>query len=321
MTGGDVEPSRMPPLLRRLGPGLAGLLSLLIFLSLPLVPLLGVFTAILSPLPLVHLFALTGGTAMGWGWVMIALIGVSLATTWPGAIGAAAGYLLIAAWPAFSVELWVRHRWSSGRWLAIVAGGALGVLAGVLVAMSHPEAPALALERLLAPSAADSPGLAGLLGVSRWSGEELVAAAVATLAALAPAIGALYVAAVALWLRPRLALLGLPVGHEPFAAFSSEEWLPVAFVIGGLGWVFASGLAKWLSVNLLVVVIGLYFVHGLAIIHHYLGRRLASKRLVRVVVGLIAVQMPLALGVAAAGLTDAFVRLRCGSRNEEESTE
>lgn len=321
MTGGDVEPSRMPPLLRRLGPGLAGLLSLLIFLSLPLVPLLGVFTAVLSPLPLVQLLAVSGGTAMGWGWVMIVLTGLALATTWPGAIGVAVGFLLVAAWPAFAVELWVRRRWTSGRWLATVAGVALGVLLVVLITLFSPEPPAEGLERLLAPSAAATPGMAGLFGVSRWSGEEMVAAAVVTVAALAPAIGALYVAAVALWLRPRLPLLGLPVGRERFAAYSSEEWLPAAFVVGGLGWVFAPGLAKWLSVNLLVVVVGLYFVHGLAIIHHYLGRRLASKRLVRVAVGLIAVQMPLALVVAAAGLTDVFVRLRRGGGNEGESVE
>ncbi len=321
MTGGDVGFPPRPPLLRQLGPGLAGLLSLLVFLSLPLLPLLGVFTAVLAPLPLVQLLAASGGTVLGWGWVLIALTGVALASWWPGAIALTAGYLLIAAWPAFSVELWMRHRWSSGRWLALVTGGALALLAGVLAALSYPEAPSVVVERLLAPSAAASPGLAGLLGLSRWSGEEMVAAALATVSMLAPAFGALYVAAVALWLRPRLPLLGLPVGQERFASFTSEEWLPVAFIIGGLGWVLAAGVAKWFSVNILVTVLGLYFVHGLAIIHHYLGRRLASKRLVRLAVGLIAVQMPLALAVAAAGLTDAFVRLRRGGGDDEESSE
>lgn len=309
----------MPPLFRRLGPGLAGALSLLVFLSLPLVPLLGVLTAILSPLPLVQLLAVSGGTVLGWGWVMIALVGLALATTWPWVLGVAAGYLVVAAWPAFSVELWVWRRWGTGRWLAVVSGGALAVLVGVLIALSHPESPAATVERLLAPSAATSPDLARMLGVSRWAGEAMMASALTAVSALAPAIAALYVAAVALWLRPRLPVLGLPVGREPFAAFSSEEWLPVAFVAGGLGWVFASGLAKWISVNLLVVVVGLYFVHGLAIIHHYLGRRLAANRLVRVVVGVLAVQMPLALVVAAAGLTDTFVPLRRSSRDEEGS--
>lgn len=319
MHGGDVGAARLPPLFRRLGPGLAGALSLLVFLSLPLVPLLGVLTAVLSPLPLLQLLAASGGTLTGWGWVMIALLGLALATGWPWVIGVATGYLVVAAWPAFSVELWVRRRWGTGRWLAVVSGGALAVLVGVLIALSHPESPADTVARLLAPSAATSPDLARVLGVSRWAGEEMMASALTAVSTLAPAIAALYVAAVALWLRPRLPVLGLPVGREPFAAFSSEEWLPVAFVAGGLGWVFASGLAKWISVNLLVVVAGLYFVHGLAIIHHYLGRRLAANRLVRVVVGVLAVQMPLALVVAAAGLTDAFVRLRRSSRDEEGS--
>lgn len=322
MTGGHVGAlPPMPPLLRRLGPGLAGLLSLLIFLSLPLVPLLGVLTAVLSPLPLVQLLAASGGSVLGWGWVMIALTGVAIGTAWPGAIAVATGYLLVAAWPAFSVELWVRRRWSAGRWLAIVAGGALTVLVGVLCALFYPEAPSVAMERLLLSSLAATPKLVGALGVSRWSGEQMLAAAVTTVATLAPALGALYVVAVALWLRPRLPLFGLGVGVERFAVFSSEEWLPVAFGVSGLGWVFTNGLAKWLSVNLLVAVLGLYFVHGLAIIHFYLGKRLAAKRLVRVAVGLIAIQMPIAIGVAAAGLADTFVRLRRGDGNEEETNE
>jgi len=321
MTGGDVGSPALPPLLRRLGPGLAGLLSLILFLSLPGLPLLGVFTAVLSPLPLVQLLAASGSSVLGWGWVLVALVGVALGTAWPAVIAVAAGYLLVAAWPALSVELWMRHRWSSGRWLALVTGGALAVLAGGFVALSYPEAPSAVMERLLAPWAAASPGLAGLMGVSRWSGEDMIAAAVAAVSTLAPALGALYVTAVALWLRPRLPMLGLPVGQERFATFTSEEWLPLAFILGGLGWVFSAGFAKWFSVNLLVAVLGLYFVHGLAIIHHYLGRRLASKRLVRLAVGLLAVQMPVALAVAAAGLTDAFVRLRRGGDDDEESTQ
>lgn len=321
MSGGDVGPARVPPLLRRLGPGLAGLLSLLIFLSLPLVPVLGVLTAFLAPLPLLQLGAARGSSFTAWGWVMIALVGLALTTSWPAVVAVAVGYLAMVAWPVLAVELWVRHGWSTGRWVTVVSGGALTLLAGVLVATFHPEVPAVALERLLAPAVADSPPWGGWLGVGRWSGEEIVSRTVATVATLAPALGTLYVVAVALWYRPRLPLLGLPVGHERFAVYSSEEWLPIGFAVGGLGWVFASGLIKWLCVNVLVVVVGLYFVHGLAIIHHYLGRRLAAKRLVRVVVGLLAVQMPLALVVAAAGVTDSFVRLRRGDEGEEESRE
>lgn len=319
MDAGQVGPSSVPRVLLRLGPGVAGLLSFLLFVGLPLVPLLGVFGALLSPLPLVGLLAAHGSTVLGWGWVLIILAGLGLVTLWPGVLGLVVGYLLIAAWPAFSVELWVRRGWSSGRWLAIVVGGSLAVLVGVLVALFYPEAPATGLEGWLATSTTLSPTMAGLLGVSRWTGEEMVAAAVGTVATLAPALGALYVGMVALWLRPRLPRLGFDVGQEPFAAFSSEEWLPLAFALGGLGWVFAPGLVKWFSVNLLVATIGLYFVHGLAIIHHYLGQRLAAQRLVRVTVGLIAVQMPLALIVAAAGLADGFVRLRRGGREEERA--
>ena len=119
-------------------------------------------------------------------------------------------------------------------------------------------------------------------------GEELVARATRTVAYLAPSLAASYVLAGALWLRPRLPLLGLPRGGEPFPLYSSDEWLPVGFAVGGLGWVFAPEPYKWLAANLLVTVLGLYFVHGLAIILFHLGRRFGSNRWVRLGVVVLA---------------------------------
>ncbi|NCO69558.1 MAG: DUF2232 domain-containing protein [Acidobacteria bacterium] len=77
---------------------------------------------------------------------------------------------------------------------------------------------------------------------------------------------------------------------------------------------------KWLGGNMLFTVLGLYFVHGLAIIHFYLGRRLAGNRWVRVGVGVLCVQVPLAGVVSVLGLIDAFFRLRRGSGSDEEKT-
>ena len=49
MSATDTEKARPP--LRHVGPGVAGVLSLLAFLSLPLLPILGVFVALAGPLP------------------------------------------------------------------------------------------------------------------------------------------------------------------------------------------------------------------------------------------------------------------------------
>jgi uncharacterized protein YybS (DUF2232 family) len=180
---------------------------------------------------------------------------------------------------------------------------------------AHPaEAMAEQLQTAVSETAKTFGTLGGDLGAA-----ELLAQGVQLSAYLVPALGALFVLSAALWLRPRLPLLGLPRGEEPFAHYASEEWLPLAFAVGGLGWVFAPPLPKWLATNLFVTVLGLYFLHGMAIIHFYLGRRLGTNRWVRLAVALIALQIPVALALSALGLTDAFFRLRRGGAYDEGS--
>lgn len=304
------ENGRAPRRLRP-GPVVAGVLSFAALASLAFVPLLGVLVAMMASLPLVHLVAEGRSSLLGWGWVAVALAGAAL--TWQSAWLTAAllAYLLLAVLPAVAVEAWVRHPWPTGRWAAAIALVALLAVAAAAVAAFHPALPAEALAERLQAAVAETArtfgALAGGGGV-----EELLAQGVRVSAYLAPAMAALFVLSSALWVRPRLPLLGLSRGQEPFALYASEEWLPVGFALGGLGWVFAAGLLKWLATNLFVVVLGLYFLHGMAIIHFYLGRRLGTNRWVRLAVALIALQIPVALALSALGLTDAFVRLRRG---------
>jgi hypothetical protein len=304
-----------PPSLRVFGPGMAGLFSLLVFASLPLLPIAGVFLALLAPLPLVHVVA-TGRTSfVAWGWVAIGLASAVFLYQAPWLVAAFVGYLLVAVWPAVSVETWLRHSWNTGRWAAIVALVALTISAGVVTAVFWPTMPGEALVQLFARMTAGAGELVRLLGEG-VEGEDLVARAMHVAAYLTPAFAALYVLTSALWLRPRLPMLGLPRGSEPFPLYTSEEWLPVGFVVGGLGWVFATEPAKWLAANLLVTVLGLYFVHGLAIILFYLGRRFGGNRWVRLGVVVFALQIPVALVFSALGLVDAFFRLRRGGADD-----
>jgi hypothetical protein len=192
---------------------------------------------------------------------------------------------------------------------------ALGIAVAVMTAVVYPAAPADALTQMFARAGGGVGSLGKLLGEGA-GGEELVAQALHMAAYLAPSFTALYVLTAALWLRPRLPLLGMARGAEPFPLYTSEEWLPVGFALGGLGWVFAPEPAKWLAANLLVTVLGLYFVHGLAIILFYLGRRFGENRWVRLGVMVFALQVPVALVFSALGLADSFFRLRRGGADD-----
>jgi uncharacterized protein YybS (DUF2232 family) len=298
-----------PPALRFFGPGVAGLLSLLVFASLPLLPIVGVFLALLAPLPLVHVVARGRSSFLAWGWVAIGLVGAVFLFPSPVLVAVCVGYLLVAVWPAVAVESWLRRSWSTGRWTAVVTLVALAVCLAVATAAFWPAMPGDGLIGLFTRLMAGANEMVKALGESAGS-EELIGRATRTVAYLAPALAATYVLSGALWLRPRLPLLGLPRGVEPFPLYSSEEWLPLGFALGGLGWVFAPEPLKWLAANLLVTVLGLYFVHGLAIILFYLGRRFGSNRWIRLGVVVLALQIPVALVFSALGLTDTFFRLR-----------
>jgi uncharacterized protein YybS (DUF2232 family) len=292
-----------------ISPGMAGLFSLLLFASLRVFPPVGIFLALLAPLPLVHVVATGRPSFAAWGWVAVVLMGAVLVWHEPWMVVAASGYLLVAVWPAVSVETWVRRPWTTGRWAAIVTLAALGIAAGVMAAVFYPAPPAEAFARIVTSRSAEVSETVKLLGEANGA-EELVAKAIRFATYLAPALVAQYVLTAALWLRPRIALLGLPRGSEPFTLYASEEWLPVGFALGGLGWVFAPEPVKWLAANLLVTVLGLYFIHGLAIILFYLGRRFGGNRWIRLGVVVFALQVPVALMFSALGLTDTFFRLR-----------
>lgn len=294
---------------------MAGLFSLLVFASLPLLPILGVFLALLAPLPLVHVVAGGRTSFVAWGWVAVGLVSAVFLFRAPWLVALCVGYLLVAVWPAVSVETWVRRQWSTGRWAAIVALVALGVVSVVVTAALWPTMPGEGLIQLFARLMAGASQLVKVLGEGA-GGEELMARAMQVVAYLTPSMAAMYVLSGALWLRPRLPLLGLPRGSEPFPLYTSEEWLPVGFVVGGLGWVFAPEPYKWLAANLLVTVLGLYFVHGLAIILFYLGRRFGMNRWVRLGVVVLALQIPVALVFSALGLADTFFGLRRGGADD-----
>jgi hypothetical protein len=307
-----------PPSLRQFGPGVAGLFSALVYLSLPLMPFPGLFLALMAPLPLLQVAAAGRATFLAWGWVAVVGAGAVFLTSSAWLAAVLVGYLLITVWPAASVEIWLRRGWSEGRWLAVVTLVVLVVTGAGMMATLAPLHPAEFVERELDASLQQLPEVSQALQRSLLSSPLSLSFFRASLYLPAAWI-AIYVAAVALFARPRLVLLGLGERTGAFCEFRSEEWLPVGFIFGGLGWVLLPEPGKWLAANLLVTVAGLYFVHGLAIIHFYLGPRLRSNRWIRAGVLLLALQLPVALALAVAGLADSFVRLRRSAETDEGS--
>ncbi len=111
------------------------------------------------------------------------------------------------------------------------------------------------------------------------------------------------------WVGPRLPLSATSM-RRSVQDFRNDEWLAVVFAITGIGTLALSGTARWVALNLLVVVLILYFVQGLAIIRAHLARWIGRGWLVRWGVVLLSLQVPMPLFVAALGVADSFHSLR-----------
>jgi hypothetical protein len=127
---------------------------------------------------------------------------------------------------------------------------------------------------------------------------------------VAPSLPIAYLIVVLFWIRPRLPMLGFPMGIEPFERYRGDEWLPLGFAVFGIGTLVLAGTPRWLATNLLIAVLMLYFVQGLAMIRAHVARWVGRGWLVRWAVVLLCVQGPLPLVVAAIGIADGFYSLR-----------
>ncbi len=289
------------------GPFVAGLSSLLFFGALLVVPLLGAFVAFFAPLPLLREEVLGRSSFLAWGWVLVILVGATLASKDRLLLFLAAGYLLVAVWPTVGAKACARRGWPVGRWLAVHTLASLAFASALALAWVGSGEVGEELARLAVDWVQAHQQAASFWSLGR---PELVSAGAGLTGYLAPALVAIYLMAAGLWLRPRLHLLGLGPAGQPFTRYASEEWLPLGFVAGALGWALASGNVRWVAANLLVTVIALYFVHGAAIILSYLGPNLGANRWVRAAVVVLGAQVPLAFLYAALGLLDSFVKLR-----------
>lgn len=306
------------PLSRRsLGALGSGLVSLLLYGSLFVLPLVGLLVAPLGLIPVLQYSARHTSGVAAWGWVA-ALLGVTAAAG-GGTAGLVffAGYVTVIVLPALAVEWWRRAGWSDGRWAAAAGFAGLVFVLAAVVGLAWPQAPVPWTTAWLRTAGEQALQLYQKLGVSRGGLQLALDASERNLTWILPALPVTYLVTILFWVRPRLPLLGFAWKPVPFEEYRNDDWLPVTFVLGGIGTLALAGTGRWVAVNVLATVLILYFVQGLAIIRAHLVRYLGRGWFVRWGIALLCLQVPLPVFVAALGIADSFFSLRPRRSDED----
>jgi len=103
-----------------------------------------------------------------------------------------------------------------------------------------------------------------------------------------------------------------------FRFLSLPEWLLFAFVLGGLT-PLASGMAKQIGANVLIVVVFLYFLQGLAIVRSFVaatGAGVMGSLFVWTILGVLTLTGISLLPISIVGLFDSFFDFRHFNRKD-----
>lgn len=217
------------------------------------------------------------GTLVGGG--VIALVALVLLVQ---ASGVAAGsYLLQHGLGSFLLPFWLRRGWNWDR----AVGASLAVtlaVAGVLlvgyaqsqnVALSEPINQYVQIEMDRAVAAAET---AEMTPEER---QEFQAYAQRTAAFMLRAYPGMAVTVTGVFLLLLLVMLRAAARGRyelpgpAFARWKSPEWLIWLLIPAGFSVLLGAGVWQTIGINLLVVVLPIYFLHGLAIVTHYFQQR------------------------------------------------
>ncbi len=293
----------------------AGILSLLLYLSLVGLPLLGVLVAPMAAVPVLAVRSSGTAPVLAWGWPALVLAAAAWSQGIPWLI-LFTGYLLLVALPAASVEWWEAAGWSEGRWVGVATGIALVTILGLTLALTSGD-PVAATRLWIHKAGADAESLYTSMGMGKGQAGLMLDRAEGVLGWALPGMVGGYLILTLFWLRPRLQMLRLPVGTVPFEEYRNDDWLPAVFALAGGATLLASGTLRWIAVNLLLTVLILFFVQGLAMIRAHVVRFVGRGVLVRWGLGLICLQPPLVFAVVALGMVDSFRSLRPAPVNDD----
>ncbi len=298
----------------------AGVLSLLLYLSLLGLPLLGVLVAPMAAVPVLSVRGGMRTATVAWGWPALALSLLAGADGSGAGLALLAGYLLLVVLPCVSISWWSTGGWSEGRWVAVTTAVGLALTVALVLALSQGQ-PLEAIRQWVHRAGGQVEAVYTGLGMARGDVALMMDRAEAWLSWLLPGMVTGYLVMTLFWLRPRLGLLGVGVRTGPFEAYRNDDWLPAAFAVSGAGTLLLAGTWRWVAVNLLVAVLILCFVQGLAMIRAHVVRFAGRGLLVRWGLGLICLQVPLVFVVMALGMIDSFHSLRPAPASENGRTE
>ncbi len=288
----------------------SGVISLLLFGSLFVLPVIGVFVAPLGLIPVLQYTAKHEGSLAAWGWVVLGLGVAAAASGTTITILFFAGYVAMVGLPSMMIEQWRRTGWPDGRWVLAASGGALAVVLLTVAVLAWPHTPMEWTAQWLGSMGTQALSFYKKIGVSTGRIQVALDASRRNLTWILPSIPVAYLAAVLFWIRPRLPLIGFAWQPVPFEEYRNDDWLAVGFVLGGLGTLVAGGTLRWVSVNVLAATLILYFIQGLAMIRAHLVRYVGRGWFVRWGVALLCLQVPLPAFVATLGIMDSFHSLR-----------
>jgi len=103
----------------------------------------------------------------------------------------------------------------------------------------------------------------------------------------------------------------------PFARWRSPELLIWVLIAAGFAVVFSSGALQTVAINLLVVLLPIYFLQGLAVVEHFLGRKGLSPVMRGLGYLVLLVVNPLPVIVTGVGVFDLWADFRKPRPNKD----
>ncbi|RII26194.1 MAG: DUF2232 domain-containing protein [Geobacter sp.] len=300
--------------MKSLSPGLwlemvkGSVITLALFLAYVSFPLLGMFPGLFVPLPGMY-FAYKRGNMVG-----AAIVAVCVVAMLPVAgMAAAIIYLLQCGILTIAIPLFLSRGWGGARSIAVSV--ALNLLVIVLFAAAFAASQGVDLHgQVLKGISSSITQTATLYEKSGLTGEELQAfktameQAGALIGRIYPALLVVSLSTIAglnLWLLVQLAIrLPTRPALGDFIRFKLPEQLIWVVIAAGFSMLLPLWGASEVALNVLIVILSLYFLQGLAVISWFF-KRFAVPGLMRAVFYvLLALQPYLAVVVAALGIFD-----------------
>ncbi|NLC71862.1 MAG: DUF2232 domain-containing protein [Desulfuromonadaceae bacterium] len=288
----------------------AAVATLFLVLVSDLAPFLTLLGHLLTPFPAAWVHMVAGA------WSGVAVIGLSAGMlVFSGGLGEAGGYILHFGIGSFCLPFLLRKKWPWDRAVAVTllvvtlsaalffAGYALRGEEKIVarqVAAQLEEAKRISAEAAMPPEQQ-----AELEKILEWMAT-FVRRAYPALTVASNGLMLLFVLLLLNWAPG----VGGRIGGTDFHDWTVSPWLIWGLIGGGFGTLFGGGLVETVSLNLLVVVVPVYYLQGLAIITFFFWKKHTALWLRFVGYLLAALLNPVPLLVTGMGVFDMWIGFR-----------